>query len=118
MKVCSAYSQARMERRRPHEAGRPGDSGVSQGARRPRRSGHLHRPSPDGAADGDDRPGPLLLRHHHRDQVEHSKPDPEIYLLACQALGTDPEYTIAVEDSRTASSPPPGRACRSSWYPT
>ena len=34
------------------------------------------------------------------DQVVHSKPDPEIYLLACQALGTDPEHTIAVEDSR------------------
>ena len=32
--------------------------------------------------------------------MEHSKPDPEIYLLACQALGTDPEHTIAVEDSR------------------
>lgn len=34
------------------------------------------------------------------DQVEHSKPDPEIYLLACQALGTAPEHTLAVEDSR------------------
>lgn len=34
------------------------------------------------------------------DQVEHSKPDPEIYLLACQALGTDPAHTLAVEDSR------------------
>ncbi len=34
------------------------------------------------------------------DQVEHSKPDPEIYLLACQALGTVPEHTLAVEDSR------------------
>ena len=34
------------------------------------------------------------------DQVEHSKPDPEIYLLACKALGTDPAHTIAVEDSR------------------
>ena len=34
------------------------------------------------------------------DQVEHSKPDPEIYLLACQALGAAPEHTLAVEDSR------------------
>ena len=34
------------------------------------------------------------------DMVENAKPDPEIYLLACQALGTDPEHTIAVEDSR------------------
>ena len=34
------------------------------------------------------------------DQVEHSKPDPEIYLLACRALGTPPGQTLAVEDSR------------------
>ena len=34
------------------------------------------------------------------DQVVHSKPDPEIYQLACRALGTDPAQTIAVEDSR------------------
>ena len=37
------------------------------------------------------------------DQVEHSKPDPEIYLLACKALGTDPAHTIAVEDSRNGT---------------
>ena len=34
------------------------------------------------------------------DQVEHSKPDPEIYLLACRALDTPPGQTLAVEDSR------------------
>lgn len=34
------------------------------------------------------------------DQVTHGKPDPEIYLLACKALGTDPSRTLAVEDSR------------------
>ena len=34
------------------------------------------------------------------DQVKHGKPDPEIYLLACKALGTDPSRTLAVEDSR------------------
>ena len=34
------------------------------------------------------------------DQVEHSKPDPEIYLLACKALGAAPARTLAVEDSR------------------
>ena len=34
------------------------------------------------------------------DQVVHSKPDPEIYLLACQALGTAPAHTPAIEDSR------------------
>ena len=34
------------------------------------------------------------------DQVTHGKPDPEIYLTACRALGTDPARTLAVEDSR------------------
>ena len=32
--------------------------------------------------------------------MTHGKPDPEIYLLACNALGTDPSRTLAVEDSR------------------
>ena len=34
------------------------------------------------------------------DQVEHSKPDPEIYLRACNALGAAPAPTLAGEDSR------------------
>ncbi|MBO5559566.1 HAD family phosphatase [Ruminococcus sp.] len=34
------------------------------------------------------------------DMIENSKPDPEIYLLACDKLGVDPENTLAVEDSR------------------
>ena len=34
------------------------------------------------------------------DQVVHSKPDPEIYQIACRALGTAPAQTLAVEDSR------------------
>ena len=34
------------------------------------------------------------------DQVEHGKPAPDIYLKACQALGTTPARTLAVEDSR------------------
>ena len=34
------------------------------------------------------------------DMIENSKPDPEIYLLACQKLGVVPENTLAVEDSR------------------
>ena len=34
------------------------------------------------------------------DQVEHSKPHPEIYQIACRSLGTDPARTLAVEDSR------------------
>ncbi len=34
------------------------------------------------------------------DMVEKGKPDPEIYLTACRRLGTQPEETYAVEDSR------------------
>ena len=34
------------------------------------------------------------------DQVKRGKPAPDIYLMACQALGTDPAHTLAVEDSR------------------
>ena len=33
------------------------------------------------------------------DMVEHSKPDPDIYLKACKALGVEPSKAIAVEDS-------------------
>lgn len=33
------------------------------------------------------------------DTVTHSKPDPEIFLKACEALGVAPEQAIAVEDS-------------------
>ncbi len=33
------------------------------------------------------------------DMIKHSKPQPEIYLLACEKLGVRPEMTIAVEDS-------------------
>ena len=33
------------------------------------------------------------------DMVTHSKPDPEIYSLACQSLGVSPECCVAVEDS-------------------
>ncbi len=32
-------------------------------------------------------------------QVKHSKPDPEIFLLAAEKLGTDPAHTLALEDS-------------------
>ena len=34
------------------------------------------------------------------DIVEKGKPDPEIYLTACEKLGSDPGETYAVEDSR------------------
>ncbi|MBR1638604.1 MAG: HAD family phosphatase [Treponema sp.] len=33
------------------------------------------------------------------DMVSHSKPDPEIYRLACNSIGLEPENCIAVEDS-------------------
>ena len=33
------------------------------------------------------------------DMVEHSKPRPDIYLLACRELGVDPEEAYAIEDS-------------------
>lgn len=33
------------------------------------------------------------------DMVEHSKPDPEIYLLACRNMGVRPEDAFAIEDS-------------------
>ena len=33
------------------------------------------------------------------DQITHSKPDPEIYLKACEKLGIDPKEAYAVEDS-------------------
>lgn len=33
------------------------------------------------------------------DMVEHSKPLPDIYLMACDRLGVDPAQAIAIEDS-------------------
>ena len=33
------------------------------------------------------------------DMVEHSKPEPDIYLLACKELGVDPGEAYAIEDS-------------------
>lgn len=33
------------------------------------------------------------------DMVEHSKPNPEIYLLACNEMGVNPADTYAIEDS-------------------
>ena len=33
------------------------------------------------------------------DMVEHSKPLPDIYLMACRELGVQPEETYAIEDS-------------------
>ncbi|MBQ6888915.1 MAG: HAD family phosphatase [Lachnospiraceae bacterium] len=33
------------------------------------------------------------------DMIEHSKPSPDIYLLACKELGVNPAETFAIEDS-------------------
>ncbi len=33
------------------------------------------------------------------DMVEHSKPRPDIYLIACESLGVNPAQTMAIEDS-------------------
>lgn len=33
------------------------------------------------------------------DMVEHSKPCPDIYLMACKSVGVDPAWAIAIEDS-------------------
>lgn len=33
------------------------------------------------------------------DMVTHSKPDPEIYLMACNELGLSPDQCVAIEDS-------------------
>jgi len=33
------------------------------------------------------------------DAVKISKPNPEIYLLACKEIGSEPENTYAIEDS-------------------
>ena len=44
--------------------------------------------------------GPYFTAIVTGDQVERGKPDPEIYLRACRALGTEPAHTLAVEDSR------------------
>lgn len=44
--------------------------------------------------------GPFFQQVITGDLVEHSKPHPEIYAIACGRLGTAPARTLAVEDSR------------------
>ena len=101
MKICSAFSQARMER-----DGVPIKPGVREiltffhflcvptalatSTGRPRTERRLEM---TGLA-------PYFSAVITGDRVTHSKPDPEIYLLACEALGTAPEHTLAIEDSR------------------
>lgn len=33
------------------------------------------------------------------DMVEHSKPQPDIYRMACESMGVDPQEAMAIEDS-------------------
>ena len=101
MRVCSAYSQAKIERE-----GVPMKPGVREllaflNAR--------HIPAALATSTGRERTsrrmeltglGPCFSAIITGDQVVHSKPDPEIYRLACEALGTDPAHTLAIEDSR------------------
>jgi HAD superfamily hydrolase (TIGR01509 family) len=47
------------------------------------------------------------------DDVAHSKPAPDIYLLVCQRLGVEPEHVLALEDSSAgvAAAKAAGLAC-------
>jgi HAD superfamily hydrolase (TIGR01509 family) len=47
------------------------------------------------------------------DDVERSKPAPDIYLLVCERLGVPPEHVLALEDSSAgvASAKAAGLAC-------
>ncbi|HEX9738933.1 MAG TPA: HAD family phosphatase, partial [Candidatus Limnocylindria bacterium] len=47
------------------------------------------------------------------DDVAHSKPAPDIYLLVCQRLGVEPEHVLALEDSGAgvAAAKAAGLAC-------
>jgi beta-phosphoglucomutase-like phosphatase (HAD superfamily) len=44
--------------------------------------------------------GADLVAQRCGEDVEHGKPDPEIYLAVTAALGTEPSRAVAVEDSR------------------
>jgi HAD superfamily hydrolase (TIGR01509 family) len=47
------------------------------------------------------------------DDVAHSKPAPDIYVLVCQRLGVEPEHVLALEDSAAgvAAAKAAGLAC-------
>lgn len=52
------------------------------------------------------------------DQISHSKPDPEIYLKACEKLGIDPKEAYAVEDSYNGIRSSFAAGMKPSWCPT
>ena len=100
MAACSARSQARME-----TEGVPMKPGVGEVLELLRSRG-----VPTALATSTGRPrtkrrmemtglGPYFSAIITGDQVEHSKPDPEIYRAACQRLGVSPAKAVAVEDS-------------------
>ena len=86
MKVCSAYSQARMEKE-----GVPMKPGVREIL-----TFLKERGIPTALATSTGRP----RTKRRMEMTEHSKPHPEIYQLACRRLGVQPEHALAVEDSR------------------
>lgn len=43
----------------------------------------------------------LFTHVYSADDVEHPKPAPDLYLVACAGLGADPRNSVAFEDSRT-----------------
>lgn len=101
MKACSSYAQARIERE-----GVPLKPGAKEilSFLRDRRV-----PTALATSTGRERTqrrmeltgfGSFFSAIITGDDVTHSKPNPEIYLLACQALGTQPSHTLAIEDSR------------------
>ncbi len=100
MKLCSACTQARVER-----DGVPMKPGVRELLTFLQQR---HIPTALATSTGRERTqrrmeltglGPFFSAIITGDQVTHSKPDPEIYRLACQALGADPAHTLAIEDS-------------------
>ena len=65
------------------------DIGLASSTSRPSVEGHLERAG---------------IREYFRslttgDMVEHSKPCPDIYLMACKSLGVEPARALAIEDS-------------------
>lgn len=52
------------------------------------------------------------------DDVEHAKPAPDPYLLACSRLGVRPDEAVAVEDSVTGATAAAAAGCRVLYVPS